>query len=337
MSIQKNKNIAIVGATGLVGRTILEILAEREFPYETIYALASENSIGKTVNCGDDNILVESLADFDFNKVDIAFFTAGSAVSEKYAPIAAACGVKVIDNTSFFRYHDDVPLVVSEVNGDILKNNSSNIIANPNCSTMQLMVALKPLYDAVGISRVIVSTYQSVSGVGQKGIAELADQTADLLNGREFSNQVFGKQIAFNAIPHIDSFQDNGYTKEEMKIVWETKKILGDDSIKVTATAVRVPIFFGHSEAVTIETRKKISEVRARELLLKAPGIIVMDDVKDNIYPTPAQDLDHQDAVFIGRIRKDLAFKNGLSFWVVGDNIRKGAALNSVQIAELLL
>jgi len=277
-------------------------------------------------------------ARFDFAGIDIGLFSAGAAVSAVHAPRAAAAGCVVIDNTSRFRYEADVPLVVPEVNAHAAAQyRNRGIIANPNCSTIQMVVALKPIYDAVGIERINVCTYQSVSGSGQKAIDELAAQTADLLAGRPAQAQVYPKQIAFNVLPHIDAFQDNGYTKEEMKMVWETRKILGDESIRINPTTARVPVYFGHSEAVHIETREKIDAARARELLGRAPGVTVLDERRDGGYPTAVTEAAGTDPVFVGRIREDISHPRGLNLWVVSDNVRKGAALNSVQIAEILV
>lgn len=331
-------NVAVVGATGAVGEMMLSILAERNFPIKKLYALASEKSAGKVVDYGSEQILVENLAEFDFSKVDIALFSAGGSVSAEYAPIAAAMGCIVIDNTSYFRYDDDVPLVIPEVNPQAIDDyRQRNIIANPNCSTIQMLVALKPIYDAVGISRINVATYQSVSGAGAKGITELVEETGKLLNGMPAKPKIFSRQIAFNVIPQIDVFQDNGYTKEEMKMVWETQKILEDKSILVNPTAVRVPVFYGHSEAVHIETKKKITAAQARKILKDAPGVEVLDKQASGGYPTPVPEGSGRDEVFVGRIREDISHPLGLNMWVVSDNVRKGAALNAVQIAELLI
>ncbi len=336
--MSKKFDVAVVGATGAVGEVMLEILHARKFPVGRIYALASERSIGKTVPFGHRELDVENLADFDFAKVQIGLFSPGAPVSKIYAPKATAAGCVVIDNTSQFRYEPDIPLVVPEVNPHkIADYKHRRIIANPNCSTIQLVVALKPIYDAVGIERINVATYQSVSGTGKEAIEELAQQTAQLLNGRPVERKVYPKQIAFNVLPHIDVFQDNGYTKEEMKMVWETRKIMGDDSILVNPTAARVPVFYGHSEAVHIETRRKITVEQARELLRKAPGVTVLDERKDGGYPTAVTEASGKDATFVGRIREDITHPRGLNLWVVSDNIRKGAALNSVQIAEILI
>jgi aspartate-semialdehyde dehydrogenase len=328
-------DIAVVGATGVVGEVMLEILAEREFPVGNIYALASERSAGKTIQFKDKTLTIGNLADFDFSKVQIGLFSPGASVSAIYAPIAAEAGCVVIDNTSQFRYEADIPLVVPEVNPEkIADYRNRNIIANPNCSTIQMVVALKPIYDAVGITRINVATYQSVSGTGKAAIDELAEQTAHLLNGETVTPKTYPKQIAFNVLPHIDDFQDNGYTREEMKMVWETQKIFGDDTILVNPTAVRVPVFYGHSEALHIETRDKISAEQAKEILRQAPGIILMEDED---YPTPITEAAAQDAVFVARVREDISHPLGLDLWVVADNVRKGAALNAIQIAELLI
>lgn len=334
----KQIDIAVVGATGAVGEAMLDILHQRKFPVGKVYALASERSAGSTVQFGNKSLMVEDLATFDFSKVQIGLFSPGASVSEIYAPKAAAAGCIVIDNTSQFRYDDDVPLIVPEVNPDaVVGYKKRGIIANPNCSTIQMLVALKPIYDAVGIKRINVCTYQAVSGSGKPAMDELAKQTAALLNGRPAEPEVYPKQIAFNVIPQIDVFMDNGYTKEEMKMVWETRKIMGDNDIQVNPTAVRVPVFFGHSEAIHIETRDKITAEKAKELLSAFDGIVVIDEHKDGGYPTAVTDSSGQDPVYVGRIREDISHPNGLNMWVVSDNVRKGAALNSVQIAELLV
>ncbi len=334
----KTYDVAVVGATGAVGEQMLSILKQREFPVGKVYALASERSAGSTVKFGNRDLIVEDLATFDFSKVQIGLFSPGASVSAIYAPKAAAAGCVVIDNTSQFRYVDDIPLVVPEVNGQAIAGYKKHgIIANPNCSTIQMLVALKPIYDAVGIERINVCTYQSVSGTGKDAIEELGRQTAALLNFQDAVPKVYPKQIAFNVIPQIDVFQDNGYTKEEMKMVWETRKIMGDETIQVNPTAVRVPVFYGHSEAIHIETRKKITAAEARALLEKAPGVIVIDRHEDGGYPTAVSDASGQDATFVGRIREDISHPRGLNLWVVSDNIRKGAALNSIQIAEVLI
>ena len=331
-------DVAVVGATGAVGEQLLDILKDHEFPVGKVYALASERSAGSTVKFGNRDLVVEDLATFDFAKVQIGLFSPGASVSAVYAPKAVAAGCVVIDNTSQFRYVDDIPLVVPEVNPEAIAGyRKHGIIANPNCSTIQMLVALKPIHDAVGIERINVATYQSVSGTGKEAIEELGRQTAALLNFQDALPKVYPKQIAFNVIPQIDVFQDNGYTKEEMKMVWETRKILGDETIAVNPTAVRVPVFYGHSEAIHIETRKKITAAEARALLEKAPGVVVIDRHEDGGYPTAVSDASGQDAVFVGRIREDISHPRGLNLWVVSDNIRKGAALNAIQIAELLV
>jgi aspartate-semialdehyde dehydrogenase len=334
---EKTFDVAVVGATGAVGETMLSILSERRFPVGKVYALASERSAGKTVTFGNRELVVEDLAEFDFGKVQIGLFSPGASVSAIYAPKAAAAGCVVVDNTSHFRYDDDIPLVVPEVNPQkIAQYTQRGIIANPNCSTIQMLVALKPIYDAVGIERINVATYQAVSGTGKEAIEELAQQTAALLNGKPVECKVYPKQIAFNVLPHIDAFMENGYTKEEMKMVWETRKIFGDESIMVNPTTVRVPVFYGHSEAVHIETREKISAEAARELLSKAPGVTVLDKREPGGYPTAVTESSGRDGVFVGRIREDISHPRGLNLWVVSDNVRKGAALNTIQIAEVL-
>ncbi|MGB5511850.1 MAG: aspartate-semialdehyde dehydrogenase [Woeseiaceae bacterium] len=330
-------DVAVVGATGVVGEAMLGILAERKFPVGKVYALASERSVGKTVAFGNRELNVENLADFDFSKAAIGLFSAGASVSAEIAPRAAAAGCVVIDNTSQFRNDDDIPLVVPEVNAAAIADYTQRgIIANPNCSTIQMLVALKPIYDAVGIERINVCTYQAVSGAGRSAIEELVRQTTALLNGRPLEMTGDAKQIAFNAIPHIDVFLDNRYTKEEMKMVWETRKILGDDTIRVNPTAVRIPAFYGHSEAIHIETRDKISAGAVVELLARSPGIVVLDGVETGKYPTAVTESSGTDPVYVGRIREDISHERGINLWVVADNIRKGAALNSVQIAEIL-
>jgi aspartate-semialdehyde dehydrogenase len=336
--MSKTVDVAVVGATGAVGETMLSILAERHFPVGTVHALASERSAGKKVPFGDAFLTVEDLATFDFSRVQVGLFSPGGAISREFAPKAAAAGCVVIDNTSEFRYDDDVPLIVPEVNAHAIAGYTQrNIIANPNCSTIQMLVALKPIRDAVGIERINVATYQAVSGSGKEAIEELATQSARKLNGQDADAVVYPKQIAFNVLPQIDVFQDNGYTKEEMKMVWETRKIFEDDSILVNPTAVRVPVFFGHSEAVHIETRDKITAGQARELFETADGIQVLDTRSDGGYPTAVTEGAGNDPVYVGRIREDISHERGLNLWVVADNVRKGAALNSVQIAECLL
>jgi len=329
---------AIVGATGAVGEAFLAILEERQFPVSQMYALASKRSEGSTVLFKNRPILVEDLESFDFDKVDLAFFAVGNELAEKYVPRATAAGAIVIDNSSAFRLDPDVPLIVPEVNrAELYRYTKKNLIANPNCSTIQMAVALKPIYDEAGITRVNVCTYQSVAGQGMEGISELATQTAELLNGRSVKPQVFSKRIAFNVIPHIDVFLDNGYTAEEMKMALETKKIFQDDNLLVNASCVRVPVFYGHSEAIHIETTRKITLEKARALLQSAPGVTLYDDPKKNAYPTPAVEAAGEDAVYVGRLREDISHPQGLCMWVVSDPVRKGAALNAIQIAETLI
>jgi aspartate-semialdehyde dehydrogenase len=331
-------DVAVVGATGAVGEAMIAILAERNFPVGNLFPLASQRSAGSRVEFKGRYETVGVLEDFDFSKAQLSLFSAGAGVSAVHAPRAAAAGCVVIDNSSQFRYDDDIPLVVPEVNARAIADYSTrNIIANPNCSTIQMVVALKPIYDAVGIERINVATYQAVSGTGRDAVEELAGQTAALLNGKPVECDVYPKQIAFNALPHIDVFMDNGYTKEEMKIVWETRKIMGDDSIKVNATCVRVPVFYGHSEAVHLETRDKLGAEDARRLLADAPGVVVLDEPGTERYPTSVTESAGRDPVFVGRIREDISHPRGLDLWVVSDNVRKGAALNSVQIAEILV
>ncbi len=336
--MSKTYNVAVLGATGAVGETMLSILEQRNFPVAELFPLASARSAGKTVEFKGLSLPVLDVAEFDWRRAQIGLFSAGASVSAHWAPIAAAAGCVIVDNTSQFRYQDDIPLVVPEVNPqDIALYKNRGIIANPNCSTIQMVVALKPIHDAVGIERINVCTYQAVSGTGKKAIDELASQTANLLSGKPVKADVYPKQIAFNVLPQIDVFQDNGYTKEEMKMVWETRKILGDDTIQVNPTAVRVPVFFGHSEAVHIETREKITAERAREILSRAPGIKLVDERLAGGYPTAVTEAAGQDPVYVGRIREDISHPRGLDLWVVSDNVRKGAALNSVQIAEVLV
>ena len=331
-------NVAIAGATGAVGEALLEILEQRAFPVAKLYLLASERSEGKRLTFRGRPVTVERLDRFDFGQVQIGLFSAGGSLSAEFAPKAAAAGCIVIDNTSCFRYEPDVPLIVPEVNAHRLGDyKNRNIIANPNCSTIQMVVALKPLHDVAKITRINVATYQAVSGAGAGGVRELATQTANLLNSKDIEVRKIPKQIAFNAVPQIDVFQDNGYTKEEMKMVWETRKILEDESIQVNPTCVRIPVFYGHSEAVHIETERKLSAAEAREILVSAPGVTVVDDPAHGGYPTAVTDASGHDPVYVGRIREDISHPHGLDLWVVSDNVRKGAALNSVQIAELLL
>ena len=336
--MSKTYNVAVLGATGAVGETMLALLEERNFPVGEVFALASHRSAGQKVEFKGEELNVLDVAEFDFSRAQIGLFSAGASVSEVYGPIAAAAGCVVIDNTSCFRYEDDIPLVVPEVNpAAIAQYRHRGIIANPNCSTIQMLVALKPIHDAVGIERINVATYQAVSGTGKQAIEELATQTTQLLSGKPITPKVYPKQIGFNVLPQIDVFLENGYTKEEMKMVWETRKIMGDDTIQVNPTAVRVPVFYGHSEAVHIETHTKITADEALELLRKAPGVVVMDERKPGGYPTAVTEGAGNDPVYVGRVREDISHPRGLNLWVVSDNIRKGAALNSMQIAEVLI
>lgn len=328
-------NIAILGATGAVGETILEVLKERKFPIGELHLLASERSEGKTYRFNGKTIQVQNVADFDWSQVHIAFFSAGGDLSEQWAPVAADEGVVVIDNTSKFRYEYDVPLVVPEVNPEaIAEFRNRNIIANPNCSTIQMLVALKPIHDEVGLERINVSTYQSVSGAGKTGIDELAGQTAKLLNGMPAENSAFPQQIAFNCIPQIDEFTENGYTREEMKMVWETQKIFNDSSITVNPTCVRVPVFYGHAESLHVETRSPIGAEQVVRLLENTEGVEVFHGME---FPTQVRDAGGKDHVMVGRIRNDISHHSGINMWVVADNVRKGAATNAVQIAEVLI
>lgn len=328
-------NIAVVGATGAVGNEMIAILEERDFPVETLRLFASERSEGKRLNFKGQEIPVETLKEDSFNGIDIALFSAGAERSRIWAPVAVQSGCVVIDNSSQWRMDPEVPLVVPEVNAHDLKWHKG-IIANPNCSTIQMVVALKPIHDVAKIKRVVVTTFQSVSGTGKRAMDELLQQTVDLLNFRDIKIQVYPHQIAFNVLPHIDKFLENGYTKEEMKMVNETKKIMGDYSIRVTATTVRVPVFRGHSESVNIETEKKITADEVREILKKAPGVVVIDNPEKNEYPLPIY-ASGKDEVFVGRIREDESIENGINMWIVADNLRKGAALNAIQIAEYLI
>ncbi|MFZ9479153.1 MAG: aspartate-semialdehyde dehydrogenase [Gammaproteobacteria bacterium] len=332
-------NVAVLGATGLVGDTMIKVLEERKFPVKQLFPLASNRSLGKDVEFNGKKIPVIDVETFDFAQADIGLFSAGGEVSRLYAPKAAAAGCVVIDNTSEFRYDDDIPLVVPEVNPEAIKQfTQRRIIANPNCSTIQMLVALKPLHDAARIERINVATYQSVSGAGKEAVDELAEQTVALMSGKgPVKPKVVAAQIAFNVVPQIDKFQDNGYTKEEMKMFWETRKIFADPDIKVNATTVRVPVFFGHSEVVNIETARKLTVPEARKLLEAAPGVKVIDTRKPGGYPTAAVEAANDDRVFVGRIREDISHERGLNLWIVSDNIRKGAATNSVQIAEILV
>ncbi len=329
--------VAVVGATGNVGREMMNVLVEREFPADEVYALASRRSIGTEVSYGDKTLKCLDLEQFDFSKVDICLMSAGSSVSKEWSPRIGAKGCVVIDNSSCWRYDQDVPLVVPEVNADAVKGfKKKYIIANPNCSTAQLVVALKPLHDAAKITRVVVSTYQSVSGAGKDAMDELWQQTkSKYVPGTEVESKKFPKQIAFNCIPHIDVFMEDGYTKEEWKMLVETKKIL-DPKIRVTATCVRVPVFVGHSESVNIEFERPISADEAREILRKSPGIIVVDKREPGGYITPVEAAG-EFATYVSRIREDATVENGLAMWIVSDNLLKGAALNAVQIAETLI
>jgi aspartate-semialdehyde dehydrogenase len=331
----KNPRVAVVGATGAVGREMLEVLAQRDFPASEVVPFASARSAGSTVEFKGGELTVRELKEDSFAGFDLALFSAGGSTSEKYAPLAVKAGCVVVDNSSAWRMDPKCPLVVPEVNPNDLAWHKG-IIANPNCSTIQMVVALKPLHDVARIKRIVVSTYQAVSGTGQKAIAELEGQIAKLMNGKEAECKVYPYQIAFNCLPQIDVFLDNGYTKEEMKMVLETKKIMGDDSIRVTATTVRVPVFYGHSESVNIETEKKLTVEEVRQILSSAPGIMVEDFPEKKVYPM-AIHAAGQDDVFVGRIREDESIDNGINLWIVADNIRKGAALNAVQIGEELI
>ena len=338
MKMSQKYDIAVVGASGAVGETILKVLAERNFPVGKIYLLASKRSAGKKLEFNGGWLTIKDLAQFDFSKVQIGLFSPGASISREFAPKAATAGCIVIDNTSEFRYDDDIPLIIPEVNPHAVAGyKKRGIIANPNCSTIQMLVALKPIYDAVGIERINVATYQAVSGSGKEAIEELAKQTANLLNIKPVETKVYPKQIAFNVIPQIDVFQENGYTKEEMKMVWETKKIMEDDSIQVNPTAVRVPVFFGHSEAVHVETKQKITAKEAKKLFREFDGIELIDEHQDGGYPTAVSDAADTNPVYVGRVREDISHQKGLNLWIVADNVRKGAATNAVQVAELLI
>ena len=336
--MSKQYKVAVVGATGVVGQTMLDILADRDFPIADIIPLASARSAGNRISFKGEELIIQDLQSFDFNGVDIGLFSPGASVSKIHAPRAAEAGCVVVDNTSQFRYDDDIPLVVPEVNAHaIAKFKSRGIIANPNCSTIQMLVALKPIHDAAVIERLNVCTYQAVSGTGKEAVDELEQQTAALLNGRNYEASVYPKQIAFNALPHIDVFQDNGYTKEEMKMVWETQKIMEDENILVNPTCVRIPVFYGHSEAVHLETKEKLHAEDVQELMAATDGIELLDEREDGGYPTAVTEAAGGDPVFVGRIREDISHPRGINLWVVSDNVRKGAALNSVQIAEILV
>jgi aspartate-semialdehyde dehydrogenase len=330
-------NVAVVGATGAVGEQLREVLEERQFPVGELRLLASERSAGQFLPFQGRQIRVDILKEDSFEDIDIGLFSAGGSVSAKFAPIAVAAGAVVVDNTAHFRMEPDIPLVVPEVNAkEISKYTARSIIANPNCSTIQLVVALKPLHDAARIKRVVVSTYQSVSGAGKRAMEELSLQVEALFNGKEIAKEKFPHQIAFNCIPHIDVFMDGGYTKEEWKMINETRKILGEPNLPITATTVRVPVFCSHSESVNVETVVKLSAVETKQILREAPGVILADVPEENIYPMAIEAVG-KDATYVGRIREDNSVANGLNLWVVADNLRKGAALNAVQIAEILI
>jgi len=333
----KEFSVAIVGITGAVGEVMLEILEARDFPVRDLFLLASDRSVGKRYQYKSKNFRVEALSKFDFKKAQIALFSAGSSISREFAPRAAKAGCVVIDNTSLFRREDHIPLIIPEVNPTKLEQfKKNNIIANPNCSTIGMLVALQPIRLAVGIRRINVATYQAVSGSGKKGIEELASQTARLLNVQPIESEVYPQQIAFNALPAIGDLEENGYTNEEMKMVWETQKIFEDDSILVNPTCVRIPVFYGHGEAIHVETKEPITTEKALDLLSDAPGVRVIDQRDPIDFPSAVRDSAGKDPVFVGRVRQDISSERGLSMWVVSDNVRKGAALNSVQIAELL-
>ena len=333
----KEYHVAVAGATGAVGNEMIRILEEQKFPVASLKLLASSRSLGKTLDFRGESLHVEELREDSFEGVDIALFSAGAAASRQFAPAAAESGCVVIDNSSGWRMDPEVPLVVPEVNPHAIADyRNKGIIANPNCSTIQMVVVLKPIYDAVGIERVVVSTYQAVSGTGKKAMDELTEQTRNLLSFQEATPEVYPHRIAFNCFPHIGSFLENGYTEEEMKMVHETHKIMEDPNIRVSATTVRIPVFYGHSEAVNIQTERKLSAKEARVLLFQAPGVRVMDNPDERIYPMPSEAAGINDTL-VGRIREDISNENGLDLWIVADNIRKGAALNTVQIAELLV
>ena len=335
--MSKTYDVAVVGATGLVGEAMLSLLEEREFPVGRLFALASERSAGRELKFRDETVVVENLSEFDFEQAEIGFFSAGGSISAKYAPLAAEAGCVVIDNTSHFRYDDDIPLIVPEVNPDRIKDYAGRgIIANPNCSTIQLLVALKPIYDAVGIERINIATYQAISGAGRQALEQMNEHARQILNGLDPVTSGPAKPVAFNVVPHIDAFMENGFTKEEMKIVWETRKILEDPNIMVNPTVARVPVYFGHSEAVHIETRTKVTAAEVQKLLNSAAGVVLLDGQETGAYPTAATDAAGRDGVFVGRVREDPSHPRGIDLWVVSDNVRKGAALNSIQIAEIL-
>jgi aspartate-semialdehyde dehydrogenase len=329
-------SIAIVGATGLVGTTLLSLLEEKAFPIDKLYLLASQQSMGKAMSFRGESLAIYDLSTFDFHQTSLAFFCVGNNLAAEYAPKAVAAGNVVIDKSYYYRNHDHVPLVIPEVNPHALDNyRQSGIIASPNCNTIPIAVGLKPIYDAVGITRINVATYQSVSGTGKEAVAELTEQSKQLLNNQQIHPNVYPQQIAFNVLPHIDDFQDNGYTREEMKIVWEMQKIYNDKSLAINPTAVRVPVYCGHAASVHIETRDKITAEKAMQLLSNAPGIKLITGRYP--YPTPAHDAAGHDDVYVGRVREDISHEKGLNLWIVADNLRKGAALNAVQIAEYLI
>jgi len=336
--MSKKLNIAVVGATGAVGETMLSILSEYGYGGENVHALASDKSLGKTVELGHRSLAVEVLDDYDFAGTDFALFSAGGGISLQHAPRAAEAGCTVIDNTSAFRRDPEIPLIVPEINGDLLENlPAGSIIANPNCSTIQMLIAIAPIHAIAGLERINVSTYQSVSGAGSKGLEELARQTMDRLSFKDVKPSVFAQPIAFNAIPVIDSMQENDYTREEMKLHWETCKILRDDSIGVNATAVRIPVFYGHSEAVHLETSRDVSMAAVREALQQAPGLVLVDDSDPKAQVTAVTHAAGKDEVFVSRLRRDHTHPRGINMWVVGDNVRKGAALNAVQIMKMMV
>ena len=333
----RKHDVCVLGATGMVGREMISVLEERQFPVRDLKLLASERTAGSTRAFKGEELKVQVLREDSFKGMEIGLFSAGGSISQKFAPIASQEGCVVIDNTSTFRMDPEVPLVVPEVNPHAIADYThKRIIANPNCSTIQMVVVLKPIHDVAKIRRVVVSTYQSVSGTGKDAIRELEEQTLAIFNHNEITCDVYPHQIAFNCLPHIDVFSENGYTKEEMKMVNETKKIMEDESIGITATTVRVPVFYGHSESVNIETVKKITPDEVRGMLSRAPGIMVVDNPKKNVYPL-ATYAAGRDETFVGRIREDLSIENGINMWIVSDNVRKGAALNAVQIAETLV
>ena len=329
-------SIAIVGATGLVGTTLLSLLEERNFPLKELHLVASQHSAGKKISFKNQEYTLNDLSHFDFNLVDIAFFCVGNDLAAQYIPKATATGCLVIDKSYYYRNHPDVPLIIPEVNPQMLADfRKMNIIASPNCNTIPIAVGIKPIYDAVGISRINIATYQSVSGTGKDAIQELTEQTKQLLANQPIEAKVYSQQIAFNVLPHIDDFQDNGYTREEMKMVWEIQKIFADDHIAINPTAVRVPVFCGHAASVHLETKNKITAAEATRLLSKAEGVKLMTGQYP--YPTPVVDAAGKDYVYVGRIREDISHEYGLNLWIVADNLRKGAALNAIQIAERLI